>query len=111
MEVSPPYLDTLEGTRSLMIIFLNSWDLHVTSSAHRYVSRSIMTDLYLRFIIFDRIKIYSVNKSRPATAQRLEELNERGIDFNPLTRPLEFTLENLDDYLAAVRKYPREPLS
>ncbi len=55
------------------------------------------------------IKIYSVNKTRPATAERLRELNESGIDFYPLTRPLEYTVENLDDFLAATRKYPREP--
>ncbi|KAF8181541.1 Oxidoreductase, molybdopterin-binding domain-containing protein [Pholiota molesta] len=84
--------DSSNNTEPTFVRSAWNWDLHVTSSAHR-------------------IKIYSVNKSRPATAKRLEELNERGIDFNPLTRPLEFTLENLDDYLAAVRKYPREPLS
>ncbi|KJA17907.1 hypothetical protein HYPSUDRAFT_90339 [Hypholoma sublateritium FD-334 SS-4] len=82
--------DSSNNTEPTFVRSAWNWDLHVTSSAHR-------------------IKIYSVNKSRPATAERLRELNERGIDFNPLTRPLEYTVENLDDYLAATRKYPREP--
>ena len=67
-----------------------SWDLHVTSSAHR-------------------IKIYSVNKSRPATLARLKQLEEHGQPFEPLTQPLEFTIEDRDDHLAAQRKLPREP--
>ncbi|KDQ57111.1 hypothetical protein JAAARDRAFT_35713 [Jaapia argillacea MUCL 33604] len=67
-----------------------NWDLHVTSSCHR-------------------IKVYSVNKSKPATAQRLQALESRGIPFMPLTKPLEFPLEDTQDYLASLRKYPREP--
>lgn len=70
---------------------LYSWDLHVTSSCHR-------------------IKLYSVNKSKPETAKRLGEIEERGETFEPLTRPLEWELEKREDYLAIMRKYPREPL-
>jgi sulfite oxidase len=68
-----------------------SWDLHVTSSAHR-------------------IKVYSVNRSRSETAARLKFLDEHGLTFEPLTRPIEASLETEEDYLESVRKYPREPL-
>lgn len=70
----------------------SSWDLHVTSSCHR-------------------IKIYSVNRSRPATMQRLKELEARGEGIEPLSKPLEFQLEDTEEYLAACKKHPREPLN
>ncbi|KAF8061663.1 Oxidoreductase, molybdopterin-binding domain-containing protein [Lyophyllum atratum] len=70
----------------------HSWDLHVTSSCHR-------------------IKLYSVNKTRHATAARLKDLEKRGIPFEPLTRPIEFGVETPEDYIAAVTKDPREPLN
>ncbi|GME33781.1 Sulfite oxidase [Neofusicoccum parvum] len=57
-----------------------NWDLHVTSSCHR-------------------IKVYSINKSRPATAERLKFLEEKGIPITPITRPLEIDLESEEDYL------------
>ncbi len=69
-----------------------SWDLHVTSSCHR-------------------IKLYSVNRSKPDTAKRLAELEEKGETFEPLTRPIEWDLEEKEEYLARMRKYPREPLN
>ncbi|OMP84813.1 Sulfite oxidase, mitochondrial [Diplodia seriata] len=56
-----------------------NWDLHVTSSCHR-------------------IKIYSINKTRPATAKRLKVLEEKGIPIEPITRPLEFNLESDEEY-------------
>ncbi|KAF5313227.1 hypothetical protein D9619_003582 [Psilocybe cf. subviscida] len=82
--------DSSNNTEPTFVRSAWNWDLHVTSSAHR-------------------IKIYSVNRSKPATTRRLKDLDERGVDFNPLTRPLEFALEDEDKYLAAMRKYPREP--
>ena len=69
---------------------LRSWDLHVTSSCHR-------------------LKLYSVNRSRPATAARLKELEERGQSFFPLTEPLEYTVESYDAYETEYKKNPREP--
>lgn len=69
----------------------HSWDLHVTSSCHR-------------------IKVYSINKTRPATRARMALMEEHGImSFEPLTRPLEFALESEKDYLEKMRKNPREP--
>ncbi|OQO07833.1 hypothetical protein B0A48_06624 [Cryoendolithus antarcticus] len=56
-----------------------NFDLHVTSSCHR-------------------IKIYSINRSKPATAARLKQLEERGLDILPITRPLEFDLESDEHY-------------
>ncbi|KAI1431043.1 sulfite oxidase [Xylaria sp. CBS 124048] len=56
-----------------------NWGLHVTSSAHR-------------------IRIYSVNKSKELTRSRLEEFEERGISFVPITRPTEFPSMTWEDY-------------
>lgn len=75
----------------LTLLPSHSWDLHVTSSCHR-------------------IKLYSVNKSKPETAARLKQIADHGETFEPLTRPLEWSLEDTDEYLARMRKYPREPL-
>ncbi|KAK0367867.1 sulfite oxidase [Colletotrichum limetticola] len=56
-----------------------NWDLHVTSSAHR-------------------IKVYSINKSRPATAARLKKLEENGIPIVPITLPAEIDFESDEEY-------------
>ncbi|KAK3400270.1 Oxidoreductase, molybdopterin-binding domain-containing protein [Sordaria brevicollis] len=69
-----------------------NWDLHVTSSCHR-------------------IKIYSVNRSKPATAARLKALEERGMSITPITRPLPIDLETDDQYAASMdEQRGREPL-
>ena len=54
--------------------------------------------------------MYSVNRSKPATAKRLKQLEEHGDTFEPLTKPLEFTVEPLEEYEAAYQKEPREPV-
>lgn len=69
-----------------------NWDLHVTSSAHR-------------------IKIYSVNRTRAATRERLALIQEHGMQFEPITLPLPFALEDKEAYDEAVTKSPREPRS
>jgi len=56
-----------------------NWDLHVTSSCHR-------------------IKVYSINRSRPATAARLKMLEENGIPLLPITQPIEMNLESDEEY-------------
>ncbi|KAK8018812.1 molybdopterin binding oxidoreductase [Apiospora marii] len=56
-----------------------NWDLHVTSSCHR-------------------VKIYSMNRSKPMTAQRLKLLEEKGMSILPITRPLEIDLETDEHY-------------
>jgi len=84
--------DSSNNTEPTFVRSAWNWDLHVTSSSHR-------------------IKIYSVNRSRPATAARLKDMEERGIDFEPITRPLEYTLEDSAEYHIMTKKYPREPLN
>ncbi|PCH39809.1 molybdopterin binding oxidoreductase [Wolfiporia cocos MD-104 SS10] len=68
-----------------------NWDLHVTSSCHR-------------------IKIYSINRSKPATAARLAEYARRGESITPITRPVEWSLEDPVECLTQRRKHPREPV-
>lgn len=53
--------------------------------------------------------MYSVNRSRPGTAKRLKQLEERGESFEPLTKPLEFAVEPFEEYEAACLRDPREP--
>lgn len=65
-------------------------DLHVTSSCHR-------------------IKIYSVNKSYKATADRLRQIEENKDSLEPITRPLMFTVESRENYTEKVKKHQREP--
>jgi len=84
--------DSANNTEPTFVRSAWNWDLHVTSSSHR-------------------IKLYSVNRSRPATAKRLKELEAHGQGFEPLTLPVEFSLESEEEYLAAVSKHPREPLN
>jgi sulfite oxidase len=56
-----------------------NWDLHVTSSCHR-------------------IKIFSINKSRPKTAAKLQVYEKLGIPFLPITQPGPFELEDDETY-------------
>jgi sulfite oxidase len=56
-----------------------NWGLHVTSSCHR-------------------VKIYSVNASRPGTRKRLEQFKERGESFLPITRPTDFRPMSMEEY-------------
>lgn len=67
-----------------MLTAVRNWDLHVTSSCHR-------------------IKIYSINKSKPVTAARLKLLEEKGISIVPITKPLEFDLESDHDWKMAMQ--------
>lgn len=50
-----------------------------------------------------------MNRSRPATAKRLKQLEDHGDSFEPLTKPLEFTVEPFEEYEAACKADPREP--
>ncbi|KAM6486330.1 molybdopterin binding oxidoreductase [Trichoderma sp. SZMC 28011] len=56
-----------------------NWGLHVTSSCHR-------------------VKIYSVNASRPETKKRLELFEQNGENFLPITRPTEFKYMSAEEY-------------
>ncbi|RDW78059.1 molybdopterin binding oxidoreductase [Coleophoma crateriformis] len=57
-----------------------NWDLHVTSSCHR-------------------VKVYSINRSRPATAKKLKQFEDLGIPFLPITKPGEMDLESEEEYM------------
>ncbi|EPT05357.1 hypothetical protein FOMPIDRAFT_1156176 [Fomitopsis schrenkii] len=67
-----------------------NWDLHVTSSCHR-------------------IKLYSMNRTRPSTKARLEAYAARGESVLPITKPVEWSLEDMNDFLEKMRAIPREP--
>jgi sulfite oxidase len=68
-----------------------NWDLHVTSSCHR-------------------IKVYSINRRKPATAKRLKQCEEKGIPMVPITQPLEFDLETAEEYLEQMKlRQGRDP--
>jgi len=69
-----------------------NWDLHVTSSCHR-------------------IKIYSINKTRPLTAWRLKQIEEQGATLFPITHPMEFDLESEEHYKEVMKaRGGRDPL-
>ena len=51
-----------------------------------------------------RIKIYSINRSKPQTAKRLKQLEEEGAPLLPITQPLEFALESDEEYLEEMKK-------
>ena len=56
-----------------------NWGLHVTSSAHR-------------------ISIYSMNKTRPLTAERLQMFKDHGQPLAPLTWPEELPTQSLEEF-------------
>ncbi|KAK3365091.1 Oxidoreductase, molybdopterin-binding domain-containing protein [Lasiosphaeria ovina] len=67
-----------------------NWGLHVTSSCHR-------------------VKVYSVNASRPATRKRLQEFEDHKVGFLPITRPTEFAYQTPEEYDEAWSKMqPRD---
>jgi len=82
--------DSSNNTEPTFVRSAWNWDLHVTSSCHR-------------------IKLYSVNTTRPATKRRLELLAAYGEGIEPLTRPFEHSLEDPEEYLENYRKHRREP--
>ena len=56
-----------------------NWGLHVTSSCHT-------------------VKVYSVNKKRPLTAQRLRQFRQHKESFVPITVPTDFSQMDWEDY-------------
>jgi len=71
--------DNSLNTQPMAVRHSWNWGLHVTSSCHR-------------------VKIYSVNTSRPATKKRLEEFEQHGESFVPITRPTEFGTMSPEEY-------------
>ncbi|KAL3419051.1 Sulfite oxidase, mitochondrial [Phlyctema vagabunda] len=69
-----------------------NWDLHVTSSVHR-------------------VKVYSINKTRPKTAARLKRFEEAGLPFLPITHPSELELETDESFAEVMAdRHGRDPL-
>lgn len=90
--LSPPMTNSTTYT-SVLFFLLNSrnWDLHVTSSCHR-------------------IKVFSVNKSKPATAKRIELLQRKGVPLEPITKPLSIDLEEDEEWETEMqRRRGRDP--
>ncbi|KAL9116973.1 MAG: hypothetical protein Q9187_006495 [Circinaria calcarea] len=57
-----------------------------------------------------RVKVFSVNKSRPTTAKRLKFWKDKGVNFLPLTKPLTIYLQDDDKYQAEIEwRGPRDP--
>lgn len=56
-----------------------------------------------------RVKIYSVNASRPATKKRLQEFEDHKESFVPITRPTEFKSMSPEEYQSTWAKMePRD---
>ena len=50
-----------------------------------------------------------MNRTRPATKARLEAYAARGESVLPITKPVEWSLEDMNDFVERMRKNPREP--
>ncbi|KAF2713789.1 hypothetical protein K504DRAFT_369307, partial [Pleomassaria siparia CBS 279.74] len=50
-----------------------------------------------------RIRIYSINRTKPVTAKRLDILESKGLSIFLLTRPLKMELVS-DDYLEKIKR-------
>ncbi|KAI9688636.1 MAG: hypothetical protein M1822_000993 [Bathelium mastoideum] len=82
---------SIEYNVSKLICLARNWDMHVTSSCHR-------------------IKIYSINRSKPDTARRLKYLEEQQLPLLPVTQPLPIELEDEEEYDREVeRQGGRDP--
>ncbi|TKA69661.1 hypothetical protein B0A49_06253 [Cryomyces minteri] len=84
--------DNALNTQPIYVRSAWNWDFHVTSSCHR-------------------IKIYSINRSEPATAARLKALEAANIPIVPTTHPLEIDLESDDHwYKETAKRGGRDPV-
>jgi sulfite oxidase len=50
-----------------------------------------------------RVKIYSINRTKPMTAKRLKQFEEKGQSIWPITRPVPFDLETEEEYLEQMK--------
>jgi sulfite oxidase len=58
-----------------------------------------------------RIKIYSINKTRPKTAAKLKQFEKLGIPFLPIIQPGEMDLEDEENYMHEMEaRGGRDPL-
>ena len=71
--------DNSLNTQPLTVRAAWNWGLHITSSAHR-------------------ISVYSINKTREKTKEKLRRFEETGSPLAPLTWPEEFPTQSREDY-------------
>jgi sulfite oxidase len=58
-----------------------------------------------------RIKVYSINKTRPKTVAKLKQFEKLGIPFLPITQPGEMDLEDEENYMHEMEaRGARDPL-
>ncbi|KAK4494266.1 hypothetical protein PRZ48_014564 [Zasmidium cellare] len=82
--------DNSLNTQPLNVRAAWNWGLHVTSSAHR-------------------VKVYSINKTKPATAKKLALFKKTGSPLAPITWPEEFTTQTMYEYKSFWEKHdPRD---
>jgi sulfite oxidase len=96
-----------------------NWDLHVVRIHWPIPSCSpviLLTDLppssRHQTSSCHKMKIYSVNRSKPLTARRLEQYKQHGMDFEKerITMPIPFEAQDAKEYEDYMRKFPREPV-
>lgn len=71
--------DNALNTQPVTVRAAWNWGLHVTSSAHR-------------------VKVYSVNKSRPVTKQRLEKFEHSGVPIAPMSQYDPVSTQTAEEY-------------
>lgn len=71
--------DNSLNTQPLTVRAAWNWGLHVTSSAHR-------------------VKVYSINKTKPVTAAKLRMFEKSDTPLAPITWPEDFSMQSMDDY-------------
>lgn len=82
--------DNSLNTQPLNVRAAWNWGLHVTSSAHR-------------------IKVYSINKTRPRTMEKLKAFEENDSPLAPITWPEEFSTQGPEEYKEFWEKHgPRD---
>jgi sulfite oxidase len=82
--------DNSLNTQPLTVRAAWNWGLHVTSSAHR-------------------VKVYSINKTRPLTQSKLALFEKTGSPLAPITWPEEFVTQGWDEYKQFWQKHdPRD---
>ncbi|KAF2472543.1 molybdopterin binding oxidoreductase [Lindgomyces ingoldianus] len=85
LEFSVRTWDNALNTQPTYVRSAWNWDLHVTSSCRR-------------------IKVYSINRTKPMTAKRLKLLKSKGLSTLPITHPLEIDLESDEEYRMEMKK-------
>ncbi|PQE29127.1 oxidoreductase molybdopterin binding domain-containing protein [Rutstroemia sp. NJR-2017a BBW] len=84
LEVCVRCWDNAMNTQPTFVRSAWNWDLHVTSSAHR-------------------VKVFSINTSRPKSAATIKLYEKKGIPFLPITQPGVVEMEDEETYLSEMK--------